>query len=147
MQYFELAIPYLLGLAAMLVIHVYWKGRANDWLLAPLILMAMWGMVSLIVFFATLGTTADLEAFQAETLAAYEYTVDETRQAVLDGDALTDFSDQAASSRVAELRDRVSWYNELLARLNKFGDLPLIGVMVANNDLSPILLGPEPSGD
>ncbi len=147
MQYFELAIPYLLGLVAMLAIHVCWKGRANDWLLAPLILMAMWGMVSLIVFFETLVTTADLEAFQAETLAAYEYTVDETRQAVLGGDALTDFSDQAASKRVAELRDRVSWYNELLARLNKFGGLPLIGVMVANNDLSPILLGQETNND
>lgn len=141
MQYVELAIPYLLGLVAMLVIYLKWKGRANDWMIAPVILMALWGMTSLIVFFATLSTTADLEAFQAETLAAYEYTVDETKQAVLGGEALTDFSDQAASKRVAELRDRVSWYNELLSRLNKFGSLPLIGAIIANNDLSPILLG------
>ncbi|KKN08929.1 hypothetical protein LCGC14_1051830 [marine sediment metagenome] len=146
MQYFEFVIPYAVGFGAILAILILVK-HDKEWALLPGILMAIWAMVSLIVFFDTLSTTADLEAFEVETLAAYEYTVDETKQAVLDGDALTDFSDQAASKRLAELRNRVFWYNKLLARLNKFGDLPLIGVMVANNDLSPILLGPEPSGD
>ncbi len=143
MQYFEFLVPYLVGFGAMAIIFASPRIYDKEWAIIPGVLMGIWLLVTGIVFFETLSGAADLKAFQNETLAAYEYTADETKQIVLTDDALTDFSDQVASDRIAELRDRVAWYNRNLARYRVFEDLPIIGAIIADvdEDLEPIALG------
>lgn len=148
MQLIEALAPFLIPIT---IVALLWRFHGSPyesdgwWFITGItavLLTIGWFIAALAVYLGTLGTVASLEAFSAETLATYEYTIDETRQIVLNDNALTDFSDQAASERIAELRDRIAWYNEKIAEFRKFEGIPFIGAIVADvpDELQPIAL-------
>jgi len=79
---------------------------------------------------ATTGRIAELDAFQGGVFEAYVCTVDATEKAVvkLDLEKLLVSAENIKQStnlsdRIAELRDRVVWYNETLKRLRAMNDI------------------------
>jgi len=82
-----------------------------------------------VMYARTTATIAELEAFQENVFETYIFTVDATEKAVvkLDLDKLVVSAENLKQStnlsdRIAELRDKLVWYNETLKRfkaLNK----------------------------
>lgn len=144
----QILAPFLIpvGIFCLLRLTVGEVSYNNDgwWILGGIlgsVVFLSWIIAVPVVHLSTMGEVAKMEAFSAETLATYEYTIDKTERIVLTDDALTDFSDQAASKRIAELRDRIEWYNATLYQFEKFGAVPFIGAIIADpGDLQPMAL-------
>lgn len=151
MQLLEALVPFLFVVGMVIAVWVL-VGPPNThegwWFFTAMtgaIITIFWGTVAIATFAATTSEVGSLEAFHDQTLRAYGYTVSETNQIVLTDHALTDFSDKAASERIAELRDEIKWYNARLAQYERFEAMPIIGAIVADvpERLQPIVLESE----
>lgn len=92
------------------------------------------GIATLIIYTDSVERIAELKAFRNANLAAYEMTVDETRDIFtlaveafadstlipIEGSIEKTGTGTALSCRIAELRDAVTNYNTELARLNRW---------------------------
>ncbi|KKL13321.1 hypothetical protein LCGC14_2526930 [marine sediment metagenome] len=105
------------------------------------VVVVAWSIVSLINILHTYNTVQEMEAFRDGTMSAYEYTIDETQNVVIDpagtrDGAWTDFSYQeqglAVSERIKELRDKVEWYNAKLEKYRSWNNLWAFEGMIAD---------------
>ncbi len=154
MQLIEALLPFLIpiGILALLYFAVgrpemSYNGKDNSgWCfiggITATLFFILWVLAAPISYIDSVATIGELEAFGNETLASYEYTVDETERIILTDKSLTDFSTQAASERIAELRDKVSWYNETIYKYRNLETIPFIGAIIADvpDSLQPIVL-------
>jgi len=135
----EVKMPWILLIfAAVFAVSLFFCKKGKHECDGIAMLTGVLGAVLLVAFIAwpvsyaaTTGRIADLEAFQESVFEAYVSTVDATDKAVvkLDLEKLLVSAENIKQStnlsdRIAELRDRVVWYNETLKRLramNKIG--------------------------
>lgn len=152
---------FVLGLYAWQCVSARSSGDAFSWLSASVMLV---GFIAMFVFGIIWGSTyldsynqvQRLNAFQNETMSAYEYTINRTESVTIDlsqtrGYSVTDFSYQqqgaAVSDRIKEFRDKISEYNQALYSLRGKNRLSVFGAMYydAPDDLKPIRLGTVPA--
>lgn len=101
-----------------------------------------------ILYYGSSAEAAQLEAFYDDTLQAFEYTVDATEAIEITasepGLADVAYLEQgvATSQRLAELRDKVEWYNAKLQWFEQFNGMWLADGFVADlpGHLKPIHL-------
>jgi hypothetical protein len=105
-----------------------------------------------ISYAATTGRIAELEAFQESVFEAYASTIDATDKAVvrLDLEKLLVSAENIKQStnlsdRIAELRDRVVWYNESLKRLMALDNVWWLDAYIKDvpDTLKPVKLSAE----
>ncbi len=115
----------------------------------------IWVFMSALIYFNSFARARELEAFYHDTRSAYEYTISATEGVVIDpsrtrGDAITDLAyqeqGQAVSERIREFRNKITWYNEELRKLQGRNEWFLLGALYedAPGDLKPIRLGGVP---